>query len=152
MKSLKQSPAAGFTLMELLVALAILGILFGIAYPSYQQSVLRSRRADGVAAALTIKAAQERFRGSCQFYAQTLSTTAADNCATTAGASTVKAITTSSEGYYTLSIAASSATGNAYTLNITPTGTQAKDTDCSPMTLTVSATNPSGAKGPTGCW
>ena len=40
----------GFTLVELLVALAIVGILAAVALPSYQSSVERSRRADGTVA------------------------------------------------------------------------------------------------------
>jgi type IV pilus assembly protein PilE len=40
----------GFTLIELLVAVAIVAILAGIAYPTYQSSVLRTRRIDAAAA------------------------------------------------------------------------------------------------------
>ena len=36
----------GFTLIELMVTVAIVGILASIAYPSYQDSVMKSRRAD----------------------------------------------------------------------------------------------------------
>jgi type IV pilus assembly protein PilE len=141
---------AGFTLIEMLVVIAIVGLLAGIAYPSYNASKRKTRRSDAAAAALTIQVAQEKFRGSCAFYAQSLGTT--NTCGTTAALSTVKAASTSGEGYYTMSIAASSATGNAYQVVATATGDQLNDTGCTSMTLTFDATNPTGLKAPTSCW
>jgi type IV pilus assembly protein PilE len=141
---------SGFTLVELLVTLAILGILAGIAYPSYQNSMRKTRRTDGISAALAIQVAQEKFRGNCPFYAQNIGNS--NTCGATAALSTVLGDTSSNEGYYTLSIASGTATGNAYTINIDPTGVQAADTDCDPMTLTFNAANPTGLKGPAGCW
>ena len=141
---------AGFTLIEMLITIAILAIITMIAYPSYQQSVLKSRRADGISAALAIQVAQEKFRGNCPFYAQNIG--AGNVCGANAGASTVAAGTTSNDGYYSLSISAGTATGNSYTIVIDPTGTQANDTTCDPMTLTYNAANPNGLKAPAACW
>jgi type IV pilus assembly protein PilE len=53
--------AAGFTLIELLIAVAIVGILATVAYPSYQESVRKSHRADGMALVNRIMQAQERY-------------------------------------------------------------------------------------------
>ena len=142
--------AAGFTLIEIMIAVAIMGILAMVAYPSYQNSVRKSRRADGIAAALAVQVAQERFRGSCKFYAENLG--GADVCGATASASTVAANATSNDGFYTLSITASSASGNSWTLVVAPTGNQTADTTCSPMRLTFSATYPQGQKLPAECW
>ncbi len=140
----------GFTLIELLITIAILGILTMVAYPAYQNSVRQTRRSDGMAAALAIQVAQEKFRANCPFYAQNLGST--NTCGATAALSTVQADATSSEGFYNMSIGASSATGNAYTIVADPTGLQAADTDCDPMTLTFNAANPVGLKGPAACW
>lgn len=137
-------------MIELLIVVAIMAILAVVAYPSYQDSVRETRRADAIAAALTIQVAQEKFRGNCPFYAQTLG--ASNSCGANAGASTVAAPTASSEGYYALSIQASSATGNAYTVVADPQGVQAPDTDCDPMTIAFSAANPNGLKSPASCW
>ena len=142
--------STGFTLVELLIALAIIGLLSMVAYPSYQKSILRTNRSDAIAAVLAVQVAEEKFRASCPYYAQTLGST--NTCGASASASTVQASSTSPEGYYTITIVANSATGNAYTINAAPTGTQASDTDCSPMQITFNASNPNGLKTPTDCW
>jgi type IV pilus assembly protein PilE len=59
---------SGFTLLELLIALLILGILLGIALPSYQRFVQRSQRAEAVRLLLAAAACQEHIRSSAGFY------------------------------------------------------------------------------------
>ena len=51
----------GFTLIELMVVVAIIGLLASIAYPNYQDSVIRSRRADAKGALLGFANAMERY-------------------------------------------------------------------------------------------
>lgn len=51
----------GFTLIEVLVAVVIVGILASIAYPSYVESVRRAKRGEGKAAMMQILQAQERY-------------------------------------------------------------------------------------------
>ena len=43
---------SGFTLIELMITVAVLGVLAAVAFPSYQQYIERSRRTDGKAALL----------------------------------------------------------------------------------------------------
>ncbi|HSU21995.1 MAG TPA: type IV pilin protein [Variovorax sp.] len=51
----------GFTLIELMIVVAIVGILATIAYPSYRDSVLKGRRAEARTALLELMQQQERF-------------------------------------------------------------------------------------------
>jgi type IV pilus assembly protein PilE len=51
----------GFTLMELMIVVAIVGILASIAYPSYVDSILKGRRAEGRAALTDLLQQQERY-------------------------------------------------------------------------------------------
>jgi len=145
-----QRTTRGFTLVELIVVVVIVAILAAVAIPSYQGMMQNSRRADAISTAKALQLAQETLRANCPFYAQNLG--ANDVCGANAGATTVGFPAASNEGFYTMSIVAGTATGNAYTISADPQGAQATDTDCDPMTLAVSGADPQGAEGPVGCW
>jgi type IV pilus assembly protein PilE len=53
--------SAGFTLIELMIVAAIIGILAAVAYPAYTDSVLKGRRAQGRAAVAQLIQQQERY-------------------------------------------------------------------------------------------
>ena len=139
----------GFTLIELMIVIVIIAILAAIAFPSYQKSIQKSRRADGRAGIVSIQLAQEKRRGNCVFYAQTIG--ASDVCDSTMGVTNIVGGSAASpEGYYNVSIQAGTATGNNYVIQAVPQGAQNAD-DCGTLTLTQA-----GVKGVTGsgvgCW
>jgi type IV pilus assembly protein PilE len=96
---------AGFTLIESMIAVAILGILISIAYPSYTNYVKQAKRADGKSALLNAQMAQEKYRTTHTTYGTTLEA--------------IDVSGTSPDGYYTIAIAG---TPNAttYTMTATP--------------------------------
>lgn len=51
----------GFTLIEVMIVVTLIGILAGIAYPAYQDYVLKGRRAEGRTALLEFMHQQERY-------------------------------------------------------------------------------------------
>lgn len=132
--------ARGFTLIELMIVVAVVGILAAIAYPSYQDSVRKSRRADARAALLELVQFMERN--------YTLSNRYDKDSA--GDAVVLPFIETPRDGtskYYDLKIAASAA--QSFTLSAAPKNAQATDT-CG----TLSITN-AGVKSATGtgvCW
>lgn len=117
----------GFTLVELVITMAIIGILAAIAYPGYSAYVVRARRSDAQAALLDLASRMERYYSQRNTYATaTIGTGAATDLTTS---------TQSSEGWYTLSIPVK--TASTYTLQASPNGSQAKaDTTCQSLTLT----------------
>lgn len=72
----------GFTLIELMITVAIVGILAAVAYPSYVSSVLKGKRAEGRTALMELMQQQERFMTQRNTYA---SWTNPDDAATLAG-------------------------------------------------------------------
>lgn len=63
------SPQRGFTLIELMIVVATIGVLALIAFPSYMDSVRKSRRADAMAGLMRLQQSQERYRGNWPAYA-----------------------------------------------------------------------------------
>jgi type IV pilus assembly protein PilE len=124
----------GFTLIEVMIAVVIIGILAAIALPAYQEYVRQSRRADGQAALMALQLAQEKFRANNTTYA--------------ASAAALGVASTSTEGHYAISVTANSAVG--YSASADPQGVQASDTTCDPLTMTLSGGTIT--YGPTGCW
>src|SRR5437868_13637740 len=57
----RQGNKAGFTLIELIITVTIVGILVAIAYPAYQDHLIASRRSDGQSALLNTAALMEHF-------------------------------------------------------------------------------------------
>jgi type IV pilus assembly protein PilE len=148
----KRRKMMGVTLMELMIVVAIMGILALIAYPSYLNSVRKSRRAEGIAALTDVQVAQEKLRASCPFFAANTGG-AANVCGADAAGSTIRAPAASANGRYTITLAGASATG--YTATATAVGDQANDTaggvTCT-LVLTVDGDNPDGVRTPDGCW
>lgn len=97
---------AGFTLIELMIVVAVIGILAGIAYPSYKEYIMKSRRSDAKSALMSLQMAQEKYRANCTQYATAIGN--AYSC--TAGNFTLIGSTTSPDGYYATSIVAANAT------------------------------------------
>lgn len=133
----------GFSLVELLVAIAIIGILAAIALPSYQEHVLRSRRTDAVNALVDLSMRLERRYSDVASYAGATIGAGA--------ASDVLASAASPGGFYTLAIEA--ATGTTYSISATPRGVQASDKLCASYTLDQSGVRGiSGSGGQQDCW
>ena len=93
---MKQS---GFTLLELMIVVAIVGILAAIAYPSFQNQVFKAKRSDAYDAITDLQFKQQKIRANCRFYAGALA--AADACGATATATTVDFSATSGDHRHT---------------------------------------------------
>ncbi|MEI6336378.1 MAG: type IV pilin protein [Methylococcaceae bacterium] len=106
MKLFKQP--SGFTLIELMIVVAIIGILAAIAYPSYTEYVIRSKRSDAKAAFLQVQLAQEKYRANNISYGTLIEI----------GISTT-ATYTSPDGYYTIAISGTP-TATTYTVTAAP--------------------------------
>jgi type IV pilus assembly protein PilE len=131
----------GFTLIELMIVVIIVGLLFGIALPSYQDYMLRSHRADAQGDLLDISAREERFLAQNNTYTTDIAGATGLNQGTAV----------SGGGFYNLTVAAcgGGAIANCYLVTATATGGQMNDTDC--LTITYSSTGiRSGTTG--NCW
>jgi type IV pilus assembly protein PilE len=111
--TMNRSRSRGFTLVELMIALAVVGLLSAIAYPSYQQQVAKGRRTDAKQSLLELAQRMERFYTERGTYA-----------GATLG-STGLYPNVSSGGYYSLTIVSQTADG--FSVRATPRGAQVGD-------------------------
>lgn len=126
----------GFTLIELIIAVAIVAILTSIALPVYQDSARKGRRSEAQTALADIQQRQERHRSNQPTYAVSLTD---PRTATPPGLEL--AATRTPNGYYDLSLDNVSATG--YTVAAVGVGgsPQEKDTRCRAMAVRHTAGN-----------
>lgn len=139
----KSQRLQGFTLIEIMIVLAIIGIVAAIAVPSYASYITKANRTDAMQFLLEVAGEQQRFFSENNAYASAMSALGYGT-EDTAG---------SPEGHYTISISAPD-NASSYVLSATPAdgSTQVKDDVC--QVFTVDST---GAKGNAGgssddCW
>ena len=157
---LQTSSRSGFTLVEIMIVVAIIGLLAAIAIPSYQNSILASNRSVAQAALLDLANRQEQFYLDNRTYTADLTDLGypAGMVFSNGGSSAVAfndnhilVESTSAERLYFVQIVSAAAT--AFAISATPQLVQADDTECGSLSLTSF-----GVKGETGtasvsdCW
>ena len=133
----------GFTLIELMIVVTIIGLLAAVAIPGYGQYVRRAHRSEGMAALSALAAAQEKFYLS-------------NNTYTTDITGDLKMSDVTEHGYYTLKVTAADAA--AFTAIAAPgsSSPQLEDTDCQVFTVNSAgsrtSTNASSGDSTADCW
>lgn len=128
----------GFTLIELMIVLAVLSIIVAVGYPSYQEHVKKSRRAEGMGQLLALADRMERAYSDTGTYPTNVSE--------------IYTATTDS-GLYTLSIV--SANNVSFIISAAPTSVKNQNEDkCNTFTLTSLGEKSvsGGSLGTTACW
>lgn len=142
----------GFTLIELMIVVAVVAILAAISYSSYRDQVIKTRRSDGQSILLDLAGVEEQFFTRFNKYTTTI--VGGSDC--TGEACGLNRADTSSQGYYTVTAAAgTTGISTSFILTATPVGPQTGDAKCANLTLTST-----GVKSATGtaadpaktCW
>jgi type IV pilus assembly protein PilE len=132
----------GFTLTELLITVAILGILSMIALPAYQSQGQKTRRADAKIALTNAAQALER----CNIQYDAYNSGSCSQPLASDGATV-----TTDEGFYTIAAAVTTTT---FSLTATPVagGGQADDSRCTSFTINQAGTKTATGSSSSDCW
>lgn len=143
MKRQRVKKNAGFTLIELMITVAIVGILAAIALPAYTEQIKKSRRAEARVTILEAAQWMERFYTENQRYSSNQSGVATTDATLfpTAFQFSPKDAATSSQASYTIGLTVNNSVPNSYTLTATMQGAMASD-KCGNYVL-----NQTGARG-----
>ncbi|MGA2189592.1 MAG: type IV pilin protein [Steroidobacteraceae bacterium] len=138
--------SAGFSMIELVVAMVVVAILAAIAIPSYSNYTLQAHRTDAKTALLDLASLEERY-----FSVNNSYTAVPASLGYTAFPQTV------GSGYYQVQtpvvVAATTAAPATYSLQALPIGTQlAKDTQCQSFTLTSTGQQTALPDPTSSCW
>jgi type IV pilus assembly protein PilE len=134
----------GFTLIELMITVAIIAILSAVVYPSYASYVLRTNRSAAASCMTELGQFMERVYVGNLRYDQN-----------NGAATTLPALQCSSDlsARYTFAFASGSPATTTYTLSAAPRGAQAGDTACGTLSLTQAGTKGvSGSSTVANCW
>jgi len=130
----------GFTLLEVLIAVAIVGLMMTLAYPSYREYLTKARRTEAQLALLNVATRLENFymNNHCSFKEATLQK--------------LNSPSITPNGLYALEL--TQQTDSTYLLRAKPLGTQAKnDSACDTLTLNQAGQENSTGNAPSRlCW
>lgn len=129
----------GFTLIELMITVAIVGILSAVAYPSYLSYIARSKRSAAESYLLEVTGLQQRYLLDAREYAGSLTALSSTPPTTVSGA---------------YNVTTTAPTALTFTVTATPSGRQAvNDAKCGTLTIDQNGTKGvSGSAGVAGCW
>jgi type IV pilus assembly protein PilE len=128
----------GFSLMELMFAVAVVGILAGIAYPSYQEQLRKTRRSEATSQMLQMAEELHKCFTINVDYRLDPNADGTPDCAVPNSRDTT---------HYTITVNPRTATAFTLTATPKPGSAQAGDSKCPSFILTGA-----GAKSPDSCW
>lgn len=133
--------SAGFTIIEMLITVAVIAIVAAIGYPSYTKYLARGNRSAAESFMLEVASRQERYLVDARQYASDL---------TALGMSVPSSVSSN----YTVTITDVASSPAAYTVKAVPTGGQATiDVACGTLTITAAGVkDATGTSGAATCW